>query len=228
MIKKGTLYGVGVGPGDPELLTLKAHRIINETGYIAFPGKVKEETLAYQIVEPVLAEKENKTYISCPVVMTKDRAVLDKNYNLAAEKIAEVLAEGEDVAFLTLGDPTIYATYMYIHQRVEALGYHAEIINGIPSFCAAAARLDISISERADMIHVVPASYELKDALKLPGTKILMKSASKMGEVKEELIRHGAQTYMVENCCMENERVFRSAEEIDENAKYLSLIIVKE
>lgn len=272
-MNRGTLYGVGVGPGDPELLTLKAVRILSQTKYIAFPGAVKEETLAYRIVEPVLenlpvmrglgeyncedtsgktiSEKATseestsrkdlqgkctasgsligkKVFIPCPVKMTKNRVVLDQQYDEAAKKITDILEQGEDVAFLTIGDPTIYATYMYVHQRVEKAGFKAQIISGIPSFCAAAARLDISISERADMIHVVPASYDLSDALQLPGTKILMKSASKMKEVKEQLIAHGGETYMVENCCLEGERVFRSAEEIDENANYLSLIIVKD
>ena len=225
---KGTLYGVGVGPGDPELLTLKALRLINENTYIAFPGKVKEETVAYQIIEPVAKDLESKIFLDCYVEMTKDRQVLDHNYDLAAKKITDVLDQGENVVFLTIGDPTVYATYMYIHQRVEKAGYPVEIISGITSFCAAAARLGISLAERSEMLHIIPSSYQIDEALAMSGTKVLMKAASRMGDVKEKLEQMDCQVAMVENCGMPTERVFRSAKEIDENAGYLSLIIVKD
>lgn len=226
--KTGILYGVGVGPGDPELLTLKACRIINENKYIAYPGKVKEDTLCYKIAEPVIKEPQEKIYISCHVQMTKDRKILDRSYDLAAASIIEILEKGENVVFLTLGDPTVYATYIYVHDRVKKAGCRAEIISGVPSFCAAAAKLDISLAERSQMLHVVPASYKIEEVLSLTGTKILMKSASKLKDVKESLLKYDGEVYMVENCGLENERIFRSAEEIDENAGYLSLIIVKE
>lgn len=227
-MKKGKLYGVGVGPGDPEMVTLKALRIINACSYIAYPGKVKEETYAYQIIAPIAENLDKKVFLDCYVEMTKDRVILDRNYDGAAEKIAAVLATGEDVAFITIGDPTLYATYMYIHQRIENMGYQAELISGIPSFCAAAARMDVSLVERSEQLHVIPSSYQIEEALKLPGTKVLMKAASKLKEVKQQLMALDAEVYMVENCGMETERIFRSAAEIDENAGYLSLIIVKD
>lgn len=226
--KTGVLYGVGVGPGDPELLTLKAYRIINENKYIAYPGKTKEETLCYKIAEPVIREPQDKIYISCYVQMTKDREILDKNYDLAAAGIIEILEKGENVVFLTLGDPTVYATYIYVHDRVKKAGYRAEIISGVPSFCAAAAKLGIGLAEHMQLLHVIPASYKIEEVLSLTGTKILMKSASKLKDVKKCLLEHEGEVYMVENCGLENERIFRSAEEIDENAGYLSLIIVKD
>jgi len=226
--KKGVLYGVGVGPGDPELITLKACRIINETKYIAYPGKRKEETLCFRIAEHVIENPQDKIYVSCYVRMTKDQKILDKNYDLVAARIIEILEQGENVAFLTLGDPTVYATYIYVHDRVKRSGYPVEIVNGIPSFCAAAARLDISLAKRAQMLHVIPSSYESGEALSLPGTKVFMKSASRLGDVKKRLSGYKGEVYMVENCCLENERIFRSAEEIDENSGYLSVIIVKD
>lgn len=230
MVEKrtGVLYGVGVGPGDPELMTLKACRIINENKYIAYPGKTKEETLCCKIAETVIREPEEKIYVSCYVQMTKDREILDKNYDLAAAGIIELLEKGENVVFLTLGDPSVYATYIYVHHRVKRAGYQAEIISGVPSFCAAAARLGISLSERSQMLHVIPSSYEIEEALSYSGTKILMKSASKLKDVKERLLQHEGEVYMVENCGLEEERIFRSAEEIDENSGYLSVIIVKD
>lgn len=224
----GKLYGVGVGPGDPELLTLKAVRIINDVEVIAFPGKLKEETVAYQIVEAVLQESENKEFLSCPVVMTKDQAVLDASYDGIADAIANKLEQGKAVAFLTIGDPTIYSTYMYVHKRVKKLGYPVEIISGIPSFCAAAARLDISLSERSEMLHIVPSSYDVAEALELEGTKVLMKAGSKMGDLREQLMEHEGEVYMVENCGLPQERICKSAGEIKEKVGYLSLIVVKD
>ncbi len=226
--KRGILYGVGVGPGDAELLTLKASRLINENRYIAYPGKDPKETLCCRIVKPVMEHPEEKIYVSCHVPMTKDKKVLAESYDQAASRIGEILDTGENVVFLTLGDPTVYATYMYVHERVKGAGYEARIVNGVPSFCAAAARLGISLAERSQLLHVIPSSYDLGKVLSMPGTKVLMKSASKLKDVKEKLVEAGVQAYMVENCCMENERVFMSAEEIDENAGYLSLIIVKD
>ncbi|MFR5732658.1 MAG: SAM-dependent methyltransferase [Clostridium sp.] len=92
-----------------------------------------------------------------------------------------------DVACLTLGDPTIYSTYIYIHRLVKARGYDAKIINGIPSFCAVSARLEDSLADRSEQIHIIPSTYGVEDALNLSGTKVLMKAASKMPLVKEVL-----------------------------------------
>ncbi len=225
----GKLYGIGVGPGDPELLTLKAVRIIRESGVVAVPGTVKEESVAYKIVRQAVPELEEKETIAVPMPMTKDKALLEESHEKGAKMVAEILDSGRDVAFLTLGDPTVYATYLYIHKRVEKAGYDTEIISGITSFCAVAARLNIGLVEKAEPLHVIPASYQIEDALKLPGTKVLMKAGKKMKDVKETLkSMTDCQVMMIENCGMENEKIYRSAEEINENAGYYSLIIVKE
>lgn len=224
----GVLYGIGVGPGDPELLTLKAYRILRDTKYIAFPGKVKEENRAYNIIAPHLQDFSEKKFVDIYVQMTKDLEILEKNYTLAAEKIMHILEMGEDVALLTLGDPTIYATYMYIHRKIVQAGFTAQIISGVPSFCAAAASLGISLAEREEQLHILPSSYGIEEGLRLPGNKILMKAGSKLGDVKKQLQKADAQVYMVENCSMKTERIMKGADAIDEKAGYLSLLIVKE
>ena len=96
------------------------------------------------------------------------------------------------------------------------------------AFCAAAARLNIGLVEKSEQLHVIPATYQALDALELPGTKILMKSGKKIVQVKERLKDMDAEALMVENCGMDNERIYTSTEEIPEDAGYYSLIIVKE
>lgn len=101
-------------------------------------------------------------------------------------------------------------------------------MSGITSFCAVAARLNMGLVEKAEPLHVIPASYQIEDALQLPGTKVLMKAGKKMARVKEELRNRNESAVMIENCGMENEKIYRSVEEIPEDAGYYSLIIVKE
>ena len=129
---------------------------------------------------------------------------------------------------MTLGDTSVYSTYLYVHTKILEMGYEAEIISGITSFCAVAARLNIGLVEKAEELHVIPASYQIEEALKLQGTKVLMKAGTKMGEVKKLLMESGQNVVMIENCGMPGEKIYHSAQEIPEDAGYYSLIIVKE
>ena len=224
----GTLYGVGVGPGDPELLTLKALRLIRESQVIAVPGASVTETVAYKIVKQAYPALDEKELIGLEMPMTKDEKLLKESHDRAAAAVEECLRAGKDVAFLTLGDPTVYSTYLYVHKRVEADGFPVEIVSGITSFCAVAARMNMGLVEKSQPLHVIPASYQIQDALKLSGTKVLMKAGRKMGEVKRQLLEQPGEVVMIENCGMEKERCYRGAEEIPEEAGYYSLIIVKE
>lgn len=224
----GKLYGVGIGPGDPELLTLKAVRLIQENEVIALPGEDAKDTVAYQITVQAVPGLAQKTLLPVAMPMTKDRELLEKSHEAAADKVEEILKQGKNVVFLTLGDPTVYSTYLYVHKRILNRGYEAEIVSGITSFCAVAARLNQGLVEKSEELHVVPASYQIEEALKLPGTKVLMKAGKKMAAVKALLKENGAEAVMIENCGMVNEKIYRSVEEIPENAGYYSLIIVKE
>ena len=225
---RGTLYGVGVGPGDPELLTLKALRVVREAPVIAVPAEQKEESVAYRIVRAAYPELEQKEVLPVPMPMTKDKQRLAASHEAGAAAVERILEAGKDVAFLTLGDPTVYSTYLYIHRLVAQAGYATEIVSGIPSFCAVAARLNVGLVEKAELLHVIPSSYPVEEALKLSGTRVLMKAGKKMGQVKAQLEALSADVCMIENCGMENEKIYRSAEEIPEDAGYYSLILVKE
>ena len=227
-MKTGTLYGIGIGPGDLELLTLKAVRQIRECAVIAVPGKSPRDSVAYRIAVQAVPEIENKKLVAVDMPMTKNRAALDAFFQAGADMLEEYLRAGEDVAFLTLGDVTIYSTYLYLYPRIQERGYATAMINGIPSFCAAAARLNEGLAEGAEEIHIIPATYQTERSLAFPGTKVLMKAGRQMEKVKELLKGADLTVSMVENCCMEGERVCRSLEEIGETPGYYSLIIAKE
>jgi precorrin-2/cobalt-factor-2 C20-methyltransferase len=178
-----------------------------------------------------MVDLSDKLCIEIEMPMTKDKEKLATAHQKGAQQLKEVLEQGKDVAMLTLGDPTVYATYIYLHKAVEALGYETEIINGVPSFCAVAAKLNIPLTERAEQLHVIPASYQIEEALELSGTKVFMKAGSKMAALKQKLVeqeKEGAKIYMVENCGMEQEKCYDKAEDMNDEASYYSIVICKE
>ncbi len=224
----GILYGVGVGPGDPELMTLKAVRLIEENHIIALPGAVPTETIAYQIAiqaVPALADKE---LVPVYMPMTHDQEELERNHQKGAQTIVSYLKQGKNVIFLTLGDPSIYSTFTYIQQAVEQNGYPTAMISGITSFCAAAASVNTSLVKWNEQLHIVPAVHSLQHQLPDSGNYVLMKSGKKMKQVKEILAASRRAVVTVENCGTENEHIYRGVEEIPDDAGYYSLIIAKE
>lgn len=242
----GKFIGVGVGPGDPELLTIKALHAMERCDVIAIPvsdiGLEKpvahaeqkdaemylERCVAYKIAIQAYPELENKVKIFLPMPMIKEKEILKKIHDEDAAFVAKLLDQDKEVVFLTLGDPSVYSTCMYVHKRLKKMGYVTEMIPGIPSFCAAAARLDVPLVENKEELHVIPASYGIEASLHLPGTKVLMKAGRKMEVVKNYLLQNNVEAEMVENCGMADEHVYLKAEEIPEKAGYYSLLIVKE
>ena len=224
---KGIAYGVGVGPGDPELMTLKAVRLIRENEVIAVPGRIAKETVAYQIAVQAVPELADKELVPVYMPMVKDRKRIDEEHRKGAELLKTYLDQGKNVVFLTLGDPTIYCTFSYLQHYLEAEGYQVELVSGITSFCAAAARLGLPLAEWDEPLHIVPAVHKTGDRLEKDGNYVLMKSASHMKEVKELLKASGRKVSAVVNCGMENEAIYRSADEIPDDAGYFSLIIAK-
>jgi precorrin-2/cobalt-factor-2 C20-methyltransferase len=221
-------YGVGIGPGDPELLTLKAARIIQETPVLAVPGKTKETSTAYRIAVDAIPNLDKKACICIPMPMTKDREKLAESHEKGSAQVVEQLEKGKGVAFLVLGDPSIYSTYLYLQKRVQQAGYHTKIVSGIASFLAASAALGQGLVEQDEQLHIIPSSYGIGDALELPGTKVFMKAGKQMAAVKQAVLQRQEEIYLVENCGMEGERICTGAENIPEDAGYYSLVIVKE
>lgn len=228
---KGILYGVGAGPGDPELMTVKAVRTVERCPVIALPQSGRGECTAYEIAKEAVPALEKKEKLLLSMPMTRDQDTLLESWREAADQIARKLDLGQDVAFLTLGDPAVYSTYLYLHRLVEKMGYEARMIPGVPSFCAAAARLGWGLCENRQPLHILPASYDgTEEALSLPGTKVLMKAGSSAAEVMDALGKRGlrSRTGLVVNCGMAGEKAYQSLETTPEEQGYFSLYIVKE
>ena len=149
--------------------------------------------------------------------MIKERDRLEKIHDMDASVVCELLEEGKNLVFLTIGDPSIYSTYMYLHKRILKMGYEAEMVPGIPSFCAAASRINDSLAEKEEQLHIIPASYGIGKALELSGTKIFMKAGRKLPELKRRLQGRSEKVIMIENCGMENEAVYQGTECIPED-----------
>ncbi|MFV0517803.1 MAG: precorrin-2 C(20)-methyltransferase [Aminipila sp.] len=225
------LYGLGVGPGDPELMTLKAVRLIEECDIVAIPKSGQSVNVAYNIAKGAVPDLDNKNIVYMDMPMTRDKGKLTLSHDNAANQVKKWLDEGKNVAFLTLGDPTVYSTYSYVHNRVRDAGYETEIVPGVPSFCAVSARLNDSLTEAEEALHIIPGSYDgAEEALHLKGTKVLMKSGKSIGNLKDYIknMDNPPTVKMVERCGMEGERVFKNLEEIDENASYFSVVIVRD
>lgn len=223
----GKLYGVGVGPGDPELLTLKAVRIIEKCDYIAIPSANKERCLAYRIAKEAVPTITGKPIIPIHIIMVKDEAVLAQNYKNASETLSSYLEQGFNIAFLTIGDPTVYSTYLYIHELLVEK-FDCQIINGITSFCAASAALNEGLVKKNEPLHLIPASYPFEETLDLPGTKVFMKSGKQLSKIKEALIAKEISSKMVVNCGLENEEIYHQLEDFPDESSYYTLIISKD
>ena len=225
---KGTLYGVSVGPGDPELLTLKAVRIIQEAHVVAIPSSGHGGSTAYAIAKEYVAHKE---LLHCHVPMSSDPSLAQDAYHQIANSICELLDEGKSVAYLCLGDVGIYSSYMHVHDLVRQSGHNTRIVPGVTSFCASAASLGISLCEGQEHLVVAPATSEqLDDLLDLPGTKVLMKPGKDLRELRQKLSEHGTLDHasMVEDCGLPSQRMHPSLADAPSKAGYFCTIIVKD
>lgn len=225
---RGIVYGVGVGPGDPELMTLKAVRLIRESGVIAVPGENAADTAAYRIAAAAVPELAEKRLLGIPMPMSRDREAMEAAHRRGAALLEEYLGRGENVVFLTLGDPTVYSTFSYLQHILERDGCRVELISGVPSFCAAAARLNRPLAEWDELLHILPAAHRAEELSGLSGSCVLMKSARSMPRVKELLRCSGRDVCAVENCGMDGERIWRSVDEIPDDAGYFTLILARE
>lgn len=235
MNKTGKLYGIGVGPGDPELLTLKAVRVLRETDVIAIPkSKEESDSIALSIVKGAvdLAKKE---ILELMFPMTKDKEVLRKAREEAAVAICDRLKAGKDVACITLGDPMFYSTFSYliplVGERLPEI--KIEIVPGISSVMASAAVTVTPLTEADERLAVIPATYEsdkIRHILETFDTVVLMKVNRVFDKVIGLLEELGLKenAVFIERCGGENQRVVSNLDSLKgEKLDYLSMVIVR-
>ena len=206
----GTFYGVSVGPGDPELLTLQAVRLLRQCPVLAAPQTASGQMLALDIARRALgSELDGKTILPLQFAMSRDAAVLRASHETAASAVRPFLDAGQDVAMLNLGDVSIYATFGYLQRLLEAEGYPTAMAAGVPSFCAAAARLNVPLTGGMDApLIIAPGSWAGR-VLDTPGTKVLMKTGRQLPALLAALEQAGRleNSALVCNCGLPDEQV---------------------
>ena len=226
MEKQGVFYAVSVGPGDPELLTRQACRVLEVCDVIAAPRTKAGRMLALDIAGGAV-DMRGKTILPLDFTMAHDAAVREESYRTAAGAIEAELTTGRDVAMVNLGDVSVYATAYYILERVRSDGFETVMCPGVTSFCAVAARLGRSLTRMDEPLHILPGSTDLNNALALPGTKVVMKSSKAIHETAEALKRHGllANAGMVADCGLETEQVYTDLQQLPEEISYFATIV---
>lgn len=222
----GKLYGVSVGAGEPELITLKAVRIIKECSVIAVP-RTSGKSLALSIAEKTVDLSDKKIiYMDFP--MSRDRNILSENYSRLAETLCNELARN-DVAMLSLGDISVYSTFGYVAERVQKKGFIVEVCAGVTSFCASSARLVIPLVRESEKLHIIPYSREnITDCDFSDGIYVIMKCGHNVAELVDILSEKNLHNvYAVENCGLPDEKVYRNFGEM-KHCGYFTVFIIEE
>lgn len=234
LVTYGTLFGIGVGPGYAKYLTQQAREAIENAAVIFYPrGNSTDESLALNTIESCMRPGARVEELMFP--MTKDRQLLEYYWTLNAQKIADVLAAGENAAFVTLGDATMYSTYIYVVKALRAAlpDVPIETVPGISSFSAAAAMIDTAIGEGTERVAIVPVNRDVsnvRDALENFDTVVMLKAGSKLNRIVAllddmNLLDHAV---MFNYIGTEDERVETDLRRFrNETTGYMTLLIVK-
>ena len=226
---RGTLFGLGVGPGDPELITLKAHRLLTTVPVVAYPAPEHGDSLARSIVASFLSPEQTEIAIRMPLDL--NRFPVEAVYDQAAIDIAEHLDAGRDVAAICEGDPFFYGSFMYLFQRLID-DFDVEVVPGVSSVMACAAEAGMPLGERTDVITILPASLseiDLENKLRDTDTAVIMKVGRHLSKVRTIVERLGliAEACYVERATLPEQRIIPLAEISDDAAPYFSMILVQ-
>ena len=224
----GTVYGIGVGPGDPDLITVKAQKILNGISVIAYPAPSDGESLARRIAAPHIGNNKIEIAIRTPIDQAKFPA--HEVYDQATVEIAQHLSAGRDVAVLCEGDPFFYGSFMYLFARL-ASDWAVEVVPGVSSLTAAAAMLHAPLAARHDVLTVLPATLdgsELRARLSQIDAAVIIKLGrhfSKVHTILEEL-GLAARARYIEHATMVNQRIM-ALDEVDiGSVPYFSMILL--
>ncbi len=227
MTELGRLYGLGIGPGDPELLTLKAHRILTTVPVIAYPISEKGKALARAIVADFIHPEQIEIPMCLP--FSVERAS-QSYYVKAAEKIAEHLKVGRDVGVLCEGEPMLYGTFIYLFQRLSRQ-FPTEIVPGISSTMASAAMLGVPITYRNDVLSIMPATLDeitLRARLAVADAAIIIKLGRHFAKVYKILDELGLlyRSLYIERATQTHQRILTITEVNATEVSYWSLIMI--
>lgn len=224
----GRLYGLGIGPGDPELVTLKAYRLLRSVDVVAYPAPETGESLARRLVEPHLPGGQEEIVIRMPIVA--ERFPAQQVYDGAAATLGEHLDAGRDVAVLCEGDPFFYGSFMYLFGRM-AQSHEVEVVPGVSSLTACAAVLGAPLAARNDVLTVVPGPLDA-DALRhrLAGVDAaavikLGRHFAKVRDVLDELDLSRRARY-VEHATMGSQRILPLDAVDPSSVPYFAMILV--
>jgi len=229
------IYAVGVGPGDPELLTRKAERILREVPVVCAPtANPADSSFALSIVEPLLDRNRQEVIIQV-FPMRMDQAGLEQFWETAAADVVAKVRQGKDVAFITIGDPFLYSTFLYLYRifRDKYPEIDLEVVPGISSINAASIAAGLPLGMASERIAVIPAAFEqenLRETLNEFDTVVLMKMSRVFDGIFELLQEMGLErnaVYVSRVGTPEQEVVFDLALLVGKKLDYLSLLIVK-
>jgi precorrin-2/cobalt-factor-2 C20-methyltransferase len=231
----GTFYGVGVGPGAADLLTIRAANVLNSVDVIAIPRPSPyASSVAWRSAEPNLtgAKPQERLFLTFP--MTKDPSVLVPAWEEACEAIVSRLTAGRSVAFITQGDPMVFSTFIYLRENVQRRlpELPVNIVSGVTSISAVPAACGIPLADGQERVAIVPATYGVDDLRKILrdfDSIVLMKVSSKMAEIVAALEAEGLldQATYVERATGAEERIVRDVASLrGDRCVYFSMILV--
>lgn len=223
----GKLFGVGLGPGDPELMTLRAHRLISSARVVAYPALAGGESFARAIAAGAIAPGTREIVMDVP--MTVERAPAQVAYDRGAAEIAEALDEGQDVVCLCEGDPFFYGSFMYLFARLSGR-YEVEVVPGVTSIAACAARAGRPLVARNERLTVLPGPLpeaELRARIEGAESVAIMKVGRHLAKIRAVIDDLGltAQAVYVERASLPEEVVCPLAQ-APEKAPYFSMILL--
>ena len=205
---KGIFYGLGVGPGDPDLLTVKAHKILQSADVIITPTKkMGKPSIAYRIVESHITDRTRVVEMSFPMIsLSAERETLEKQWKENADEIEKILEEGKSVVFLTL--------------------------SGVPSFCNLAAQINVPLTQGEESLGIVAMTQpieEVQQILDAHRNIVIMKVSADNKRLAEELEKRGLENsfVLVSNIGMENQSMIRDIEVLKGDIPYLSTLLIK-
>jgi precorrin-2/cobalt-factor-2 C20-methyltransferase len=233
-MQQGILYGISVGTGDPELITVKGLKRLQKTKIIAFPAGIGDRPgIAEQIVRVWLQKEQQLLKLHFPYV--QEESILEQAWNEAAAEVWHYLAGGEDVAFLCEGDVNFYSTFSYLALTLRQKYAEVEIqtIPGVCSPMAAAAALDIALTKRQEKLAILPALYnleQLEEVMNWAEVLVLMKVSSVYAQVWEFLASKNllSSSWVVERCSFPEQVIYRDLQEKPQlDLSYFSIMIVR-